>query len=190
MTAPDYMHNEPVNLLPEDRQRALRYDYFMRIGVVAIALFIALSFAAAILLVPSYVFLVENKHAKEAQLANVESVLSSSGKTALSAQLAALSDDTATLQTLATAPSVSVAIRKALAISRSGITLSGFIYSSGVNQNPNTLAISGVAATRDALRRYQLALQSAPFAQSADLPISTYAEDANIAFTITITLAP
>lgn len=184
------MHNERINLLPEDRQRALRRDYFLRLGVVIIALLIALVLAAAILLVPTYVFLAESARAKESRLASIDSVLSSYGGAALSAQLAALSDDASTLEALADAPSVSAVIRNTLAIPRPGITISGFVYSPGAGQNSDTIAISGTAATRDALRNYQLALQSAPFARSADLPISAYAEDTDIAFTITVTLAP
>jgi hypothetical protein len=39
------------------------------------------------------------------------------------------------------------------------------------------------------LRSYQLALQGASFARAVDLPVSAYAKDADIAFTVTITLA-
>jgi Tfp pilus assembly protein PilN len=184
------MRNELTNLLPEERQRALRRDYFLRLGIVIIAFFIALTCAAAILLLPTYVFLAESQRAKETHLASIESVLSSSDESALSAQLAALSNDAATLESLSGAPSVSETIVTALAISRPGITLSGFSYSPGTGDNPGTLAISGTAETRDALRNYQLALQSAPFAQSANLPVSAYANDTDIAFTITVTLAP
>jgi hypothetical protein len=55
---------------------------------------------------------------------------------------------------------------------------------------PGTLSVSGIAVTRGALRAYQLALQSAPFAVAANLPVSAYAKDTDIAFTITVTLTP
>lgn len=184
------MRKALTNLLPEDRQRALRRDYFLRLTVVAIAFLIVLALAAAILLLPSYVFLSENFHTKESRLASIESVASSSDETALSAQLTALSDDAATLEALADAPSVSSLIRTVLAVSRPGIVLSGFAYAPRTDTNPGTLAISGTAATRDALRNYQLALQGESFARAADLPVSAYAKDSDIAFTITITLAP
>ncbi len=183
------MHNELTNLLPFERQQAFRRDYVVRLGVVSLVLVIALICVAALLLVPTYVFLTESTRAKETQLANVMSTLSSSDDAALSAQLTALSSRAATLTKLADAPSASATIRAMLAISRPGVTLSGFSYSSATTR-PGTLAISGVAATRDALRMYQLALQSAPFARSADLPVSAYAKDTDITFTITVTLAP
>ena len=81
-------------------------------------------------------------------------------------------------------------MRAVLAISHPGITLSGFDYVPGAGKNPGTLAISGTAATRDTLRNYQTALQSAPFAVTANLPVSAYAKDTGIPFSITVTLAP
>jgi hypothetical protein len=90
-------------------------------------------------------------------------------------------------------------VRSALAIAHPGITLSGFVYTAAttggtkqaktVRPTPATLAITGVAKTRDALRNYQLALEDAPFALRADLPVSAYAEETDAPFTITITLA-
>ena len=68
--------------------------------------------------------------------------------------------------------------------------LSGFSYTPSSSSGSGTIALSGISATRDALRGYQLALQGAPFARSAALPVSAYAKDANIDFTITITLSP
>lgn len=182
------MDNEPINLLPQERQRALAREYLLRLGTVAAFMLTALAFVAGLLLLPTYVFLSRSAATKEAHLANVESALSSENEAALSAHLAALSSDAELLIALGRAPSASATIRDVLAISRPGIALSGFTYTPAGN-GPGTLAVSGIAATRDALRTYQLALQKAPFAASAELPVSAYAKDANIVFTITITLA-
>ena len=182
------MNNERTNLLPEDRQRTLRHGYFLRLGVVALIFLILLTCAAAVLLIPTYVFLAENAHAKEVHLAGIESAASSTDSSALSKQLATLSDDSNILGMLTETPSVSAIIRSVLAISRPGITLSGFSYAPMGSKNANVLTISGMAATRDALRSYQLELQNAPFAASADLPVSVYAKDTDISFTITVTL--
>jgi len=155
-----------------------------------VALFVALVLAAALLLLPTYVFLTGNAQAKEAHLITIKSTLSSADEVALSARLKALSNDAAALLLLSKRPSASAIIRSALAVSRPGIILTGYIYTPIAGKNSNTLALTGVASARDALRNYQLALQNSPFALSADLPVSAYAKDADIAFTITITLAP
>lgn len=184
------MHNELTNLLPLERQRELSREYFLRLGVVGVLLLTLLIVAASVLLLPTYVFLKKSFSVKEERLATVSSALSSFDEASLSARLASLSDNATTLATLSDTPSASVIIRSLLAISRPGITLSGFAYTPTTDKKSGTLIVSGSSATRDALRSYQLALQGAPFAISADLPISVYAKDTNITFTVTMTLAP
>lgn len=184
------MPNDLTDLLPPERHRALARGYFLRLGVVAVWFASALVLASALLLLPTYVFLAKSYHAKEARLANIESTLSSHDGTASATRLAALTSNTDALAALAHAPSASATIRAALAIARPGITFSGFAYAPADGTHPGTLAISGTAATRDALRKYQLVLQGMSFALSADLPVSTYAKDSNLAFTVTVTLTP
>ncbi len=184
------MRNELTNLLPPKRQRALLRDYFLRLGAIGVVLLGVLIFSATLLLVPTYLFLVDSAHAKETRLAATESTISSLNDSGLSVRLAALTSDAAALTALANTPSASGVIRSILAISRPDVTLSGFTYTPTVAGTQGTIAVSGIAATRDALRNYQLALQGAAFAISATLPVSTYAMGANIAFTITVTLAP
>ncbi|HVB20266.1 MAG TPA: hypothetical protein VNF51_03255 [Candidatus Paceibacterota bacterium] len=183
------MYNELTNLLPSKRQSVLTHDYFLRLGVVGVVLLITLTFIAAILLIPAYVFLQQNAGAKAARLASIESTLSSTNETALSVRLTALTEDVATLTALASAPSASAIIRTMLAVPHSGIALSGLTYTPVSGKVPETLALFGVAATRDALRAYQLALQGAPSVLSATLPVSAYANDTNIIFTITVTFS-
>ncbi|MFZ3043559.1 MAG: hypothetical protein WA058_00400 [Minisyncoccia bacterium] len=184
------MNNRLTNLLPPERQRILFREYFLRLGVVIAVLVTILMCIAALLLLPTYVFLLRSESAKGSQLANVESILASADEKTLSAHLTALSKDAAVLVALGKLPSPSVLVRSALAVPRSGVTVSGLVYAPATSKTPSTLAISGVATTRDALRSYQLALQSAPFAANADLPVSAYAQDADISFTITVTLTP
>ncbi len=184
------MYNELTNLLPLERQRAISRDYLLRLGVICALLLMTITLIAAALLLPTYVFLEASSSAKEMRLANIKSAISSADESALAVRLTTLSNNIAALTALANAPTASAVIRTILAVSRPGITLSSFSYTAAVVQSPGTLIISGTSATRDALRNYQLALQDVPFILSADLPISAYAKDTNIAFTITATLSP
>lgn len=184
------MHNELTNLLSLERRRALSRDYTLRVGVIVAVLATALVSAAAVLLVPTYVFLTGSANAKKIHLASIESTLFSADEAALSARLAALSSDAAALVALSGTLSISSVVREVLATARPGITLSDFSYTPAKSKVSGTLALSGSAETRAALRNYQLALQEAPFAVSAVLPVSAYAKDADIAFTITVILAP
>jgi len=184
------MHKDLTNLLPSERRHALTRNYFLRLGVVIVFLVTVLTCMAALLLLPTYVFLAESERSKEARLASIEVVLSSASETAFSTRLLALSKNIQTLSALAQASSSSVIIRSVLVVPRAGITLSNFMYTPALGTQKGTLAISGVATTRGALRDYQLALQNTPFVLSADLPVSSYAKNDDATFTITMTLKP
>lgn len=184
------MNNELTNLLPQERRRALSRDYLLRASVVTAVLATVLFLSSAVLLIPTYVFLRGNANAKMADTVRIESVLSSSDETALSERLAILSANAASLTALSNARSISAIIRDILSIPRPGITLLSLSFAPSRDKNSGTIIVSGLSATRDSLRSYQLALQDAPFALSAVLPVSAYAKDSNIAFTITVTLSP
>lgn len=128
--------------------------------------------------------------AKETRLADITSKLSSADEVALSARLTALSNDATALVALSKERSVSEAMRSILNIPRAGITLSGFTYKPAQGKAPGIILLSGTSATRDALRNYQILLQSLPLAHTVTLPVSVYAKDTNISFTMTLTLAP
>ncbi len=184
------MSDEFTNLLPRERRHGLFRAYHIRLVVVAIWFGSALLVAAAALLLPTYLFLSEAQKTEDARLSNIAKALASSDEAALSKRLATLSRETTVLGALANTRAASAVVGEVLTLSRPGITLSQFSYLPQSNGKPGTLSVSGTAATRDALRTYQLALQGAPFAQSAALPVSAYAKDANIDFSIVITLAP
>ncbi len=184
------MRTELTNLLPLERGRALSREYVFRVGVVVVVMVTMLTLAAAVLLVPTYVFLTESTRAKKERLAHIESSVSSAEEAALSARLATLSTDTASIVELSNTSSVSTIIRDILTTSRPGITLLDLTYAPSVGKSAKTMTVSGVSATRVALNNYQLALQRAPGVLSAVVPVSSYAKDTDITFSVTITLAP
>ena len=184
------MSTELIDLMPEERRRTLRRSYFLRLGVVITLLLALLIVSAAALLLPTYVYLSEKVNTENALLTSIDAGLASADGTALSDRLATLSSDAALLSTLGSTPSATAIITKALAVAHPGVTLSGFSYTPAGRNSPGTLVIGGIAATRDGLRSYQLALQGASFASAADLPVSAYAQNTDIAFSITVTLAP
>lgn len=180
------MHSDRTDLLPRARRRAIRHGYFLRLAVAASFALSALAVTASFLLAPTYLFLEQSVAAKQSRLAELKAALAASDEAALSARLATLSAQAAALSTLGTAPQAATRLADVLSVSRAGITLSGLAYA----RKTYTITLTGTAATRDALRQYQLALSAAPFAARAELPVSAYAKDADIPFVITITLTP
>ena len=184
------MYRELTNLLPEERARRLRREYFVRLATIAIVFLVVLTVTASALLLPVYVYLKDKEREKEAALAEATQQLFLSDEETLRVRLSGLNKKVTRLQTLEGVPSLSAIVRDVLDVDRSGITLSGLSLAQATGAKPGTVAITGTAATRDRLRAYQLALLATPFVKAADLPISAYAKDADISFTITVTLAP
>lgn len=184
------MRNELTNLLPSERQRTLYRNYLFRICVVVLVVVTILTFFAAILLIPTYVFLSASANIKNERLASMKSDIESKDDTELAARLSRLLSDTESLKTLSDIKSMSGTVRDVLTISRPGITLSSITLSPSVGAESRTMILSGLSATRSALRNYEIALQNAPSVLSANVPISAYAKDADITFTVTITFRP
>lgn len=179
-----------IDLLPEESRHSLRQDYFFRLGTVVVIVLALLVVSAGALLIPTYVYLTGEVQTKAAHLANIESGLKSADEAALSARLDALSQDAVLLSALGSSSSATGVIRSFLVVARPGVSIANVSYQPGIGKIAGVLVVSGTAATRDSLRAYQLALQHAPFAANVDLPVSAFAKDTNIGFTITITLAP
>lgn len=174
-----------LDLLPEDRRRRIRRAYVLRVGTVAAVLTIILVVTAAALLVPTYVYLVSALNAQSARLTSVESIVSTADQVALGKRLAALEADAAEIEALGATPSASEIIREVLTVGHPSIVLTGMSYA----PIQGTLALSGIATTRNDLRAYQLSLAATPRFASAVLPVSSYAKDHDIPFAITVTLA-
>lgn len=184
------MPDERTNLLPRERVHRLVLEYYLRFGVVVVSIAVCIGIVSSILLVPTYIFLAKSERAKETHLASIQTAIASYDDGTLSASLSALSNEAEAITELSKGPSVSTIMRLALTLPHPGITLSDLTYTPATSKSPCTLALSGTAQTRDALRRYQMALQGSSFVISANLPVSAYAKDTDITFTITVTLAP
>ena len=176
-----------TNLLPESRVRALRREYFVRLGVVMLLLFSSIIVLSGFMLVPAHTFLENEITARERELADLSHNTAAADEAAFEARLTALSVQAKRIQELATVSSASSVLRGALSVAHQGVALSGFTLTSP-GKSAGTLTMTGRATTRDNLRRYQLALQNAPFVASANLPVSAYAKESNIDFVITLTL--
>jgi Tfp pilus assembly protein PilN len=179
------MRNALMNLLPPDRARAARRNYFLRlaaVGALALAVVIALH---AVMLIPSYAYLAEDIRGKAARADDLAAALTPEEKAASSA-LATLSADAAHLSQLSSMPTMSGAVRLVLSVPHGGIALTGFAFAPQ-NASARTMQFTGTASTRDSLRAYVVALQGEPWISDASLPISAYAQDTNLPFTISLT---
>lgn len=182
------MHTELTNLLPAERSAAIVSSYYLRLGTL-IALFVAgLVLINSILLAPTYIYLSGETELWDAELAELSQVRAASGYEDLSARVAALSSRASALLTLDTSFKGSDTVRAILDLPQPGIALYSFALSP--SKEGGKVVLTGTAATRENLRDFDSALGNLAFVKATDLPLSAYAKERNIAFTVTLTLIP
>jgi len=180
------MSRELTNLLPLEKKRAFRREYFVRLSVVGALLLSAVLLFGAVMLIPSYLSFSQEHALQEKRVTQLEATLQNAQERAIGERLTRLSEDTEHLNRLGQVPSGSSAVRAVLRVARPGIALTGITFSPGAEEE-HTMTLSGTAQTREALRAYNLALSELPFVSSSELPISTYAKETDLDFMITLT---
>lgn len=179
--------SELSNLLPIAKTRALRREYFVRLVVVAMGLATILVIAHGMLLIPSYLYAHTEVAREQDELNRIAASASSAQEKAIKAQINSVQSDITYLGRLSTLPTASGATRAVLAVPHPGITLSGFTFTAPSNTSSAQMTVTGTASTRDALRSYVSSLGQLSYVSKADLPISAYAKDSAIPFTVTLT---
>lgn len=180
------MELELTNLLPEERMRSLRQVYFFRLAVVTVLLLSGVILVHGVLLLPSFMYLRNQVGERTAALTTLTATLAGSEEKEINERVAALAEDSAHLARLSSIPKASAAIRAIAALPRSGIRLTGFSFAPKEGAGA-TMSVSGVATTRESLRTFEQSLANQPFITSTDLPISAYAKERDITFTISLT---
>lgn len=181
------MPPELMNLVPSDMTDAFRRDYFIRLATVSMLALAALIVIHGILLAPTYIFLETQIEGRQTQLKEIAASLNTTEEQQVNERLGLLESDTTYLKQLGTATSASGAVTALLGISRPGIHIAGFTFTAPQGSAGVQMTLTGIADTRETLRSYVLALQGVPFISSVDLPVSAYAKDKDIDFTMTLT---
>lgn len=181
------MYRELTNLLPTQRSRAFRQEYFRRLTTVSLLMAAVLIGIHAIFLLPSYIYFKEQVQAKRAQLALLEGSLTSEEEQEVGARLQSLEDDAKHLNRLESYPTFGPLMTALLAVPRAGISITNVAYTPAEAEGESRLMLTGLATTRSALREYNQALGTLPIVSKVDLPISTYAKETNLPFSITLT---
>ena len=181
------MYPELTNLLPPERRRAAKRDYFFRVATVAISALTCVVVGSGVLLIPSYLYVNQQIQVSQARSKDIDTQLASIKGQEASTRMATISGDADYLTRLSGIPTASAVFRAVLGVPRAGITLTGFTFTPPQTKDDGKMTLTGIASTREALRTYNDALTALPFVSNVDLPISSYAKDSVIPFTITLT---
>jgi hypothetical protein len=181
------MSLELTNLLPEQTTRAFRRMYFIRLLVVGVSVFLCALLIQYLLLLPSYIYTLKNVQQKTISMESINKNSITSGEKELQNKKRTITETTQYLLRLQKVPSATEALRTVLTVPRTGISLSGFTFAKDTGTTTKAqMSVSGIALTRDTLRQYVSSLENIPSIEAVDLPISAYAKDSEIPFTITI----
>ncbi|KND51563.1 MAG: hypothetical protein AB202_03275 [Parcubacteria bacterium C7867-007] len=180
------MSSELTNLLPRSSAKAFKHGYLLRVAALALFMLTLLIVIHGLLLAPSYLYARTEVVRQTKQLEGLDASLQTSEEKEVRARLGSLTGNVTYLNRLATTTAASDVVRRILDVPRSGVQISGFTYAPSTKDGAR-MTVSGVASSRDTLRAYALALGQLPFVTNADLPISAYAKENDIPFTITLT---
>lgn len=176
-----------MNLLPDARKKVLMHLYALRLGVVAAWLLTGVLIVTVVLMIPAYLYFHQAVQTRTAELAGLGEELAGSEEQQVSTRVKTLNDNAAYLTQAASRVSASGAIRVIASTPRNNIRITGMSFSAGAAGKPSTMNLSGVATTREALRTYVASLKALPYITTVDLPISAYAKETNIEFSIALT---
>lgn len=180
------MSRELTNLLPPEKRRAFTREYFLRLTTVGVLLLAIAALIGTALLVPSYLSFANQLSEKEADLERLTALLESAQEKEVGERLTRLADEAEHLRRLTASPSATGMVRSVLALPDEGIQTAHIALTLS-REGKHQMTVSGTAATRGALQRYEQALAALPFVEATDLPIGTYAKETDLEFIITLT---
>ncbi len=174
-----------INLIPPAAKKAIIRDYWLRVTAVALFALSVVLFALAALLVPAYVLISSQLTSLEAAAASQSADVSVFKDVEVEVKEAnevarMLQFEKTTLQNFAL-------INTFETIAPRSITIDGVLIARN-REVFSVLTVTGVAADRSALVAFRDAVVADERFQSAELPLSNFAENKDIPFSINIEL--
>ncbi len=173
------------NLLPQDYQKDIYKEYLRRRRIFILIILCFVGFSAGISFIPSYIISLQ----KEGELEQVLVAEIDSSKEDVVGFNKKLSDLKANISiVISEEESISVSeIFSSLLSKVSGdISITNLLYKKE-SENPSSVAIVGVAKTRDSLLSFAKSLENTKLFSKVDIPVSSFAKDKNIEFSLQLT---
>ena len=176
-----------MNLLPDTRKQTLARFYLSRLVVVSALVLSVVLLVHAALVVPSLVQVSIRTHESTAILDGLRAQLAGPQVAQVSARVTALSERATYLAQSSRQGTASSALRAMVGVPHPGIHLTSMSYVHATGPaNGAKMTLSGVADTREALRAYVATVSALPYVSQAILPISAYAKETHIEFSLSL----
>jgi len=174
-----------INLIPPDAQKQVKREYKIRVASVWLYLLGSAFLIIAILYAPTYVLLRSqlSSFSEEYAQANTQDETFKELETAINA-----ANETAKLlNTSSNMVLFSTIISELESLTTNGVDITNFMMSRE-GSVVNSIVINGDAVSRSSLSSFRDAIEASELFESATLPLSNFAKDRDIPFSITITL--
>jgi hypothetical protein len=171
------------NLLPLEEKKKIRRLYLTRFAVASLLVFTFLTVATSVLLMPSFIIAMQKHKAAQVRKEIITNTISASEKSNIKEELIVFKKNVDLLKPADT--SLLQLIEKVLVHKEEGVSISSFAYNV-VSSGNKQVIIGGIASERDKLFQFQKKLEQEKTFARVDLPISNFAKDKDIIFTMTI----
>jgi Tfp pilus assembly protein PilN len=176
-----------TNLLPQTQQAVIKKEYSYRRAIVMLFALVATVLVSTGFLIPSFVLsnVKLSNIADEAQRARAVSEVQNTQNTS-GATLKDVKGKLVLLKPEATEHSVQSVIDLITKDKSADIRLQNIAYSRGSDGAPGKITLNGLAKNRDSITKFASKMQSNAIFKNVDLPVSNFAKDKDIAFSMQI----
>ncbi|HZS43189.1 MAG TPA: hypothetical protein VFA52_03160 [Candidatus Paceibacterota bacterium] len=174
------------HLLPEEEKKLLKREYFYRLLFVILCFIFAIEVIASAFLLPSYLLSYRKVADLNDQSAGIKTDIATKTDPNLAKFLTSLKGNLSALKIDNKTGNSSFYIKEITDKKTSGITVNQFFVNYGAEGS--TILIKGNANKRDDLTQFYHSLQTIKDFTKVELPISAFAADRDIDFTMTLTL--
>lgn len=182
------MNTKMTNLLAPSGIRRVRHGYLLRLLTIALLLGSFVVIVHALFLLPSHLHAAAEVRERSLERSQLADTAATPEEAAAQARIKVLEDDLARLRLLSERLPASKALEGILLVPREGVRLEGISYTAPASAtSTRRMVLSGTAATRESLRIFTERLESVDGVDEVELPISAYAKESAIPFSLTLT---
>jgi hypothetical protein len=175
-----------INLIPPEAQRRITYEYGARVVTVCLLLWALAGVVVGVATLPSYLLVTERLQAVSVDLA--AATASADSDSAVSRALIVASEQARLLREAENTQRFSTLVAVVEAAAGSGVSISSYDFGRD-GQALRPVVVGGNAASRQALAAFRDALLAQPLVEEVNLPISNFARDRDIDFSLSISVS-
>jgi hypothetical protein len=175
------------NLIPDSLRATIRSEYRLRLSIVAIVFIVIAEVIFLVFILPSWMVSYYREQDAISDTQKVNDAESNTADAPVQPTIKALNIKMGIVDTALEYPKMMPFIDGVLSRKTSSILINQFLYTATTGKT-GTLTIDGVSATRESLVSFQKTLVDSGLFKKIDLPISNFAKNKNIPFTLSTTI--